>query len=543
MDGGRARLRDLLRDPAAARRLPHPHAPLRDGGVAGHARLRAHVGGGRDPGRDLPGPALRLDLRHPDALLHRGGCGGTLDRGGHVRRRLALGVHPRRPPADRGRHPGRAPLGARGHRAAGAARLGAGPPAGGRPARAPGVAGGRRGGPHRPPRAPRVRARDGRAPHRGPRPGAAARDALRADHRARPRPLHPDPHRRRHPLGGRRRATARGLLRPVPAAALRLRADPVPDLRDRGRDRPAAGRGDPGRRAGHLPPPHPLAPVGQPPQPRAIARLQGLRCRVPRRDPGAADAGRLRPERRARPTARGARALALPGHHVAARNQHHGPRHQRRVHRARRRGRPRARGPSRAGREHGADRPGGGADARGRDLPPAPRAARGAPPGHARPLRRPGHPRPARRPAAGPRPEHSLHREPDSTLDHLRARHLRLPGRPPAGAARPRVPGGGGRARRRGGRERRRQVHDLAAPAALRGPERGARDGGRARPARALAPRPATPDRGGEPGHLSLPRHRRGQPAHGPARRDPGRARGRRAQRQSPARSCATRRS
>ena len=72
VDGGRARLRDLLRGPAAARRLPHPAAALRDGGVAGHARLRPHLGGGRDPGRDLPGPALRLDLRHADALLDRG---------------------------------------------------------------------------------------------------------------------------------------------------------------------------------------------------------------------------------------------------------------------------------------------------------------------------------------------------------------------------------------------------------------------------------------------------------------------------------------
>ena len=33
--------------------------------------------------------------------------------------------------------------------------------------------------------------------------------------------------------------------------------------------------------------------------------------------------------------------------------------------------------------------------------------------------------------------------------------------------------------------------------------------------------RPAAAHRGGEPGHLSLPRHRRGQPPHGPARREP----------------------
>jgi len=72
--------------------------------------------------------------------------------------------------------------------------------------------------------------------------------------------------------------------------------------------------------------------------------------------------------------------------------------------------------------------------------------------------------------------------------DHyVRERDLRLSGRAPRRAARPRVPGGGRRACRRGGRERGRQVDDLAAPAALRGPERGARHGGRARPARALA--------------------------------------------------------
>ena len=101
--------------------------------------------------------------------------------------------------------------------------------------RALALAGRRRGGPHRAPRPARVRAHHGGPPHRGARAAPAARAALRADHRAGPGPLHPDAHRRRHPLGRRGRAAARGLLRPVPAPALRLRAHPVPDLRGGGR--------------------------------------------------------------------------------------------------------------------------------------------------------------------------------------------------------------------------------------------------------------------------------------------------------------------
>ncbi len=58
--------------------------------------------------------------------------------------------------------------------------------------------------------------------------------------------------------------------------------------------------------------------------------LRRLRRRVPRRDPGAAHAGRVRPEPVPRAAARGARAGPLPGHHVAAQHQHARARHQRR---------------------------------------------------------------------------------------------------------------------------------------------------------------------------------------------------------------------
>ena len=56
----------LLRDGADA------GAARCHGRLAGNARIRAHVGHGRDSRRNLRGPALRVDLRHGDAGLHRG---------------------------------------------------------------------------------------------------------------------------------------------------------------------------------------------------------------------------------------------------------------------------------------------------------------------------------------------------------------------------------------------------------------------------------------------------------------------------------------
>ena len=52
---------------ASRRRRP----PVRDGRVAGHAGLRAHLGVRRHHRRDLRGPALRLDLRGAEPGLHR----------------------------------------------------------------------------------------------------------------------------------------------------------------------------------------------------------------------------------------------------------------------------------------------------------------------------------------------------------------------------------------------------------------------------------------------------------------------------------------
>ena len=113
-----------------------------------------------------------------------------------------------------------------------------------------------------------------------------------------------------------------------------------------------------------------------------------LRRRVPRLDPGArhahafgqsAGARRLLDERGPR---------ALPAHHVGARHQYAGPRHHRHRHRAGRGGRARLVAPTACRRGQmelaGAARD---PDARRRGLPPAARAAHGAPPGHARPLR------------------------------------------------------------------------------------------------------------------------------------------------------------
>ena len=272
--------------PVAHRRAPRPHRQLharvldRDRAAAWSPRWRS---GSRPRARCGRSPANYEGLRSSSPLPAGGagqgegpeGEGVPSPREWSILPRVSepppLGLHARRPPAHRGHHAGRPARGARGHRAAGPARLGAGARARRRFARDAGVAGRRGGGPHRAPRPARVLAHHGGPSHRGARAAPAARTALRADHRAGPGPLHPDAHRRRHPLGRRGRAAARGVLRPVPAAALRLRAHPVPDLRGGGRDRSAARRGLPGGRDRHLPHAHALAPLGQPPQPRALA--------------------------------------------------------------------------------------------------------------------------------------------------------------------------------------------------------------------------------------------------------------------------------
>src|SRR5437879_1734345 len=72
VDGGEPGLRALLSGPArpplctdADAAYPHDH-------LSGYARLWAHLGYRRHPGRDLPGPALRNHLWHADAGGHRG---------------------------------------------------------------------------------------------------------------------------------------------------------------------------------------------------------------------------------------------------------------------------------------------------------------------------------------------------------------------------------------------------------------------------------------------------------------------------------------
>ena len=83
-----------------------------------------------------------------------------------------------------------------------------------------------------------------------------------------------DAHRRGDALAGRGRAAARGLLRPVPAAALRRRAHAGADLRLRGVPRPARRAGAPGRGARDAAGADAVAPLGQQGQPRPQPRLR-----------------------------------------------------------------------------------------------------------------------------------------------------------------------------------------------------------------------------------------------------------------------------
>ncbi len=199
-----------------------------------------------------------------------------------------------------------------GHRAARVARLASGPRA---RRRIPRLAHPRDrahgAGPRSPERA-RLRAHDGGAPHGRPGAGAAAPDALRAGRRARSRALRARAHRRRDALARRRRAAARNVLRPVPPAALRRRHHTAAHLRVRRVPGPAGRARAAGRRLGRA------AGAGSLAQPRSLGEprpqpcLRRLRRRLPRRGAGAGHLESLRPERRARPPARGARPRPLP---------------------------------------------------------------------------------------------------------------------------------------------------------------------------------------------------------------------------------------
>ena len=593
VDGGRARLRDLLRGAAAARRLPHPGAALRDGGRAGHARLRAHLGGRRDPGRDLPGPALRLDLRHADALLDRRRRGRPVAHRRAARRTPATTCSPsgsrspaawsrrwrsgsRRParcarwPAACARGPEEAMYldgwlwaftrGVR-LRIAGATlagllsvlvgtarlallgwvlgRLLAGDPLGRLAGPVAGVAG---------LIALRGLLEYGRAMvahHTAARVQARLRATLYAQITA----LGPA-HFTQTRTGDVILSVVEGVqqlevyfgqylpqlfvsaLTPflifaivaaidLPLAGVILAAALatflLPTLWHRWDSRHSLARSQAYKAYGA----------------EFLDAIQGLRTLAAFGQSGAR--ARLLEERGhslfqatmwllgTNTLARGisdvcialgaAVALGLGAHRVQA-----GSMELTALVVVLMLGR--------------------------RDLPPAPRAARRPPPGHARPLRRPGHPDllavqpqvrtsppPARtmrwgaRGGAAPLPPIRTIASPQT----LRSQPLRSRSRRVTFA----YPGG-----------RRPALRDLAFQVAagervgivgasgagkstisrlllrFADPDRGARHGGRARPARALAARPAAPDRGGEPGHLSLPRHRRGQPAHGPARRD-----------------------
>ena len=114
--------------------------------------------------------------------------------------------------------------------------------------------------------------------------------------------------------------------------------------------------------------------------------------------------------------------------------------------------------------------------------------------------------------AAGP--------EPRRRRRGLRGRDLLLPWGPPARPRRDQLRGTAGRAGGHRGGERLGQVHRRAAAAALLRSRARPRDHRRPRSARA-EPRPgARADRRREPGHLALPRDRRGKSADGPTRRD-----------------------
>ncbi len=72
MDGRQPGLRAVLPGPARPPPRADANAACPHGGLAGDARLWTHLSPRCHPGRDLPGRALRDDLRHADAGRHRG---------------------------------------------------------------------------------------------------------------------------------------------------------------------------------------------------------------------------------------------------------------------------------------------------------------------------------------------------------------------------------------------------------------------------------------------------------------------------------------
>ena len=432
-----------------------------------------------------------------------------------------MGAHRRRALAHRLDRHHRPRRGSGGHRAPRPARLAARARVGGRGPRRADRAGRDHRRRDRAPGLARVLARDGGARDGGARAGPAARPALRPRGGAGPRARCPGTHRRRHPRPRGGGAAARGVLRPVPAAALRGPLYPAADLRGRRLAGPPPRPGLPRRRAVHARRAHGLAPARERGQPGAQSRLRGLRRRAARRHPGAGHAQGLRPEPRVGRAARSEEPGAVREHHVGAGGEHRGARHHRRGAGDGRRGGPglgRVPGGGRRARPARAAR---GAHAGRRGVPAAARAARAAPSGHARPLRRGGRVRPPRHHARGASRRARRRDAAAGAHPRLRVGGLPLSGRAPRRARRALTGGARGRAGGRGGAERGGEVdHREAAPALPRPAGRPRAHRG-PRPADACARRDPPPHRGGEPGHLSLPRHRGGQPPPRQARRDP----------------------
>ena len=227
-------------------------------------------------------------------------------------------------------------------------------------------------------------------------------------------------------------------------------------------------------------------------------------------------------------------ARRVPRHDVGARHQHPHPWYHRHRDRSGSGGGARIRGaPGERGR-HGAQRPAHRADDGYRSVPPPARAARAPAPGNDRPVRRPGHRAGSRCGACGRTQSRGLESGVDVPDAAFPERGLHLSRRSPARPPRPRLQRRAGRTSGLRGRERRRQDHHrTSAHALLRSRCRCGVRGG-TRPAHPASRGPPSPDCGGEPGHLPLPRDGRGQPASGKARCDHGRAGGGRARRQRP---------
>ena len=448
--------------------------------------------------RGLPTPAPPLSRRAPL----------------HVLRPPALAVHARRAPSHRGhggdggvRLPGR-------HRAARIARLAAGAGLRRRCLLRAGGALRAGGGGHGAARVDRACPRHVRAPYRGAGAARAAPAALRQGGGPRPRPLRAGAHRRGAALDDRRGRAARDLVRRIPPAAPGGRRHPPRGLRV------ARVLRLPGRRADvRIRDVHPVRAVALPalgrPQQRApVEGVPRIRGRVPRRGAGARHPQGVRAEHRARPAARATRARGVPEHDVGARHQRPDPRPHRHRHCGGQRGGARVRGVAGHPGPDGPRRAARGPDDGHRGVPPPARPPRAAAHRHVGAGGGGRRLRGARCPSEGRAPGRAGRaRRPSRAHGGVRERVLRLPRRAPRRAPGALVPC---RRRRAGGvrgGERGREVHHRAAAAALLRSRRrrGAHRRARSAPA---SPRGRLPRRrGGEPGHVPLPRHGRGQPA------------------------------